>query len=253
VDFGKITALQTAIRWDGNYYSYKGLDETVTADMPAAAQMMADGNPYKYIGFYVGGSNSASNGSISKQLRSNVTFTTHVPAIRFIVSLKIEGSLYNYSRNLSEYDGQAYGFVLDNTSDYLPSATRTDIYAGNQFVGVYPLYYISFDDMNTKIPFAEALLNASQNDRALYNELTKMVRKTNYDYIFNANEVSGYAFANISITKEIGNFASISFNATNFLNSMQLVKSSQTDTKSSLFGSSYIPGFYYGLSLTLKL
>jgi hypothetical protein len=253
VDFGKIPALQTSIRWDGNYYYYKGMDEIITAGMPASAQTMADGNPYKYIGFYVGGNNGTYNGSVSKQLRSNVTFTTHIPAVRFIVSLRLESSLYSYSRYLSEYNGQPYGFVLDDKGDNFPSATNKDIYAGDRFVGIYPLYYISFDDMNTKIPFAEALLNASKNDRTLYDELAKMVRKTNYNYTFNANTVSGYAFANINITKEIGNFASISFNATNFLNSMQLVKLSGTNTKSSLFGSSLIPGFYYGLSLKLKL
>ena len=34
---------------------------------------------------------------------------------------------------------------------------------------------------------------------------------------------------------------------------MKKVRSSQTDLESSLFGSCYIPQFYYGLSLKLKL
>ena len=55
------------------------------------------------------------------------------------------------------------------------------------------------------------------------------------------------------ITKEIGNHVSVSFYANNFLNNMSTVHNSQTDLRTSLFGSSYIPSYYYGLSLRLKL
>ncbi|MGC3979229.1 MAG: hypothetical protein QM751_13960 [Paludibacteraceae bacterium] len=46
--------------------------------------------------------------------------------------------------------------------------------------------------MNTLVPFAEKFLWAKDNDKALYNDLSKMVIKTNYDYIFNANKYSDY-------------------------------------------------------------
>ena len=255
VDFGKIEALQTSIRWDGNYYYYKGLDETITPYMPNSTIKMSGGGdiPYQYIAFYPGG-NGVGNGTEMKQLHSNLTFTAHIPAVRFIVSLRIESSLYNKTQNLSEYNGQPLGFVLDNNGDYFPSTTATNIYAGNQFVGKYPLYYISYDDMNTKIPFAQALLNAKNNgDTNLYNDLTQLVSKTNFNDYFNPQKLSAYAFASINVTKEIGNFVSISFNAINFLNTLQLVKSSQTNLNTSLYGSSNIPGFFYGLSLKLKL
>jgi outer membrane cobalamin receptor len=251
VDFGKIPLLQTSVRLDGNYYHYRGVEETITQGMPASAQNMADGNPYKYVGFYAGGDLSA-NGKESKQLNTNLVFTTHIPAIRLIVSLRLEGSFLHYDRNLSEYTALQRGFVLDDRGDYFPSATQTDIYGGNRFVGLYPLYYVTYDDMQTKIPFAEKLKEAKRNDPALYNELVKMVVKANTDYYFNANNVSNYFFANFSITKEIGDYASVSFNATNFANTMQLVHSSWSGTKSSLYQSSYIPDFYYGLSLRIK-
>ena len=252
VDFGKIQTLQTSIRWDGNYYYYRGLDETVTPYVPNLTQVMSDGRLYQYIAFYAGG-NNVGNGTETKQLHSNLTFTAHIPALRFIVSLRIESCLYSKSQYLSEYNGQPLGFVLDNQADYFPSTTNTNIYAGNQFVGKYPLYFISYDDMNTKIPFAEALMNAKNNDPNLYNDLARLVSKTNYDYYLNPQKLSAYAFASINVTKEIGNFASVSFNAVNFLNTLQLVKSSWTNLYSSLYGSSYIPGFFYGLSLRLKL
>ena len=251
-NFGKIRALQTTVRWDGNYYYYRGLDEKITPYMPSTAQTMADGTPYKYLGFMVGSTSSVSNGSINKQLRTNLTLTTHIPAIRFIVSLRIESSLYNYTQRLSEYMGQPYGFVLDDREKTFPSEILTDIYAGNQTVAAYPLYYVSLDDMNTQIPFAQALRDAYDNDRALYNELVKMLLRSNTDYFMNANKISAYASANINITKEIGDKISISFFARNFLNTQQLVTLSERGSKTSLF-TAYVPKFYYGLSLKLKL
>ena len=79
-----------------------------------------------------------------------------------------------------------------------------------------------------------------------------MVR-SNYPYTMNSSKLSGYYSANLSITKEIGNHVSVSFYANNFLNNMSTVHNSQTDLRTSLFGSSYIPSYYYGLSLRLKL
>jgi hypothetical protein len=68
-----------------------------------------------------------------------------------------------------------------------------------------------------------------------------------------ANRLSAYYSANFSVTMEIGDHVSVSFYANNFFNNMKMVHSSQPDTDASLFGSGYIPSFYYGLSLRLKL
>ena len=72
-------------------------------------------------------------------------------------------------------------------------------------------------------------------------------------YVLNPNRISAYYSANLSITKEIGDHVSLSFYANNFLNNMNTVHSSQTDLDTSLFANSYIPSYYYGLSLRLKL
>lgn len=261
VDFAQISALRTSIRLDGNYYYYKGLDETMIAWMPGSTQSMADGNPYKYIGYYAGSSASSasspssasvSNGSLSRQANTNLTITTHIPKIRLILSMRVEASFYNYRRNLSELsDGSNRGFVIDNVEDYFGS--DLNIYQGDKYVAVYPMYYSTWDDLETKIPFSEKFAWAKENDQALYNELAKLVTKTNTNYYFNPNKISSYFSANISVTKEIGDFAAISFYANNFFNNMKRVKSSQTGLESSLYNSSYTPKFYYGLSLRLKL
>jgi hypothetical protein len=251
IDFNKIDAIMTSIRLDGNYYYYKGVEETIIANAPTS-QMMADNNPYKYIGFYAGRASSA-NGKETKQLNTNVTFTTHIPVVRLIVSLRIESVLYDYRRNLSEYSQGRRGFILNNRDDFFPSETNASIYNQDKYIGLYPLYYVSYDDMETKIPFAEKFAWARDHDEVLFRELVKLVVKTNTDYYFNANRLSAYYSANISITKEIGDIAAISFNATNFTNNMQLVNSSDRGFQSTIFNSSYIPKFYYGLSLKIKI
>jgi hypothetical protein len=252
VDFGEIKPIRTSVRIDGNYYHYRGTEENLTQYSPAS-QFMADGNPYKYVGFYVGG-NSDANGKETKQLNTNVTLVTHIPAIRLIVSLKMEATLYNSAQNLSENSAGQRSFALSEKGDYVPATNQPDnIYNSSRFVALYPLYYASMDDLETKIPFEEKFLWAKDNDRDLYNALASLVMKSNTDYYFNTNKVSGYYSANISVTKEIGDHVSVSFNATNFTNNIGLVNMAWNNTQQTLFRSSYIPQFYYGLSLKIKI
>ncbi len=251
VDVGKIQALQTSVRFDGCYYHYRSTEENVQAHCPSS-QNGADGTPYKYVGFYVGGS-SVANGSETKKLNANLTLTTHIPAARLAISLRIESTLYSCRQSLSEYNGAQRGFAVDDRGDFVPTSGNPNIYNSNRFVGLYPLYYTSYSDMETQIPFAEKLAWAKDNDAALYSDLTKLVMKTNTDYYFNADRISPYFSANVSVTKEIGKVASITFNATNFTNNMQTVNSSASNSEQTIYESSYVPRFYYGLSLRIKL
>ena len=231
IDFKQIKALNTSLRFDGNYYYYKSDDETLFASMHNSnTKMTGTGEPYQYIGWYRGtnGTTSAqtsiANGAISKTLNLNTTITTHIPKIRLIMALRIESTLYSYRKSLSNFEGD-----------------------------VYPEYYTTWDDPNTMIPFAEKFLWAKDNDQTLYNDLQNLVVHPNAAYVMNANRISAYYSANLSVTKEIGDHVSISFYANNFFNNMKTVHSSQTDLDTSLLSSSYIPSYYYGLSLRLKL
>jgi len=231
VDFKQFKALNTSLRFDGNYYYYKSKDETLFASMHNSdTKMTGTGEPYQYIGWYRGTSGTASaqtsaaNGFISKALNLNTTITTHIPKIRLIMALRIESTLYSYRKNLSDFDGD-----------------------------VYPEYYTTWDDPNTMVPFAERFLWAKENDVTLYNDLQNLVVHPNTAYMMTPNRLSAYYSANLSLTKEIGDHVSVSFYANNFFNNMMTVHSSQTDLKESVFSKSYIPSYYYGLSLRLKL
>ncbi len=248
IDFAQIRPLRTSIRFDGNYYWYRGLNHRMVASLPSS--MMADGTPYRYVGYYAG-SASVANGALSKQVNANVTIITHIPKIRMIVSLRVESSLYDYKQQLSEYaDGAMRGVLLDTDGSFIGSDEH--LYNKGHHVAVYPEYYTTWEDPLTKIPFAERFLWAKEHDPALFQDLSKLVVKSTTSYYFDENRISAYYAANLNLTKEIGRTASITFYARNFFYQMGKVRSSQTGLESSLFDSSYIPKFYYGLSVRLK-
>ena len=267
VDFAPIKALLTQIRLDGNYYYYKGIDDVLYADIPLGVNSTMTGNQlYQYVGYYRGSNVTSTNysanaaignGSLSRQLNLNATLTTHIPKIRLIVSLRIESSLYNYRRQLSEFADGSRGIILENSSDYfgVPYDGNTE----NKFIALYPEYYSTWDNPDELIPFAEKFLWAKENSQLstlnsqLYNDLAKLVVRSNYPYVMNPNRLSSYYSANLSVTKEIGDHVSVSFYANNFFNTMKKVHSSQTDLETSLFSSGYVPNYYYGLSLRLKI
>lgn len=258
IDFATIKPLQTSIRVDGNYYYYKGIDDILFAE--TATGNMSNGQPYQYIGYYRGSNAtstsysanaSVANGALSKQLNLNTTITTHLPKLRMIIALRLECSLYHFRRSLSELDNGTRGYELEDPSSYIGTPYNGN--SENKYIAVYPEYYSTWENPEERIPFAEKFIWAKDNDRTLYNDLSQLVVRSNYPYTMNPDRLSAYYSANISVTKEIGNHISVSFYANNFFNNLKTVHSSQTDTYTSLFGSSYIPSFYYGLSLRLKI
>ena len=122
---------------------------------------------------------------------------------------------------------------------------------------VYPEYYTTATDPNTRKNYLDDLRWAKENDPQMFSDLSKLAGLTNYIWVFGEDYISPYFSANISVTKEIGDLASISFYANNFFNNLAQVRSSKTGDYTSVGGGAftngrYIPGFFYGLSLRLK-
>jgi len=249
IEFARIKAIQTDIRIDGNWYAYKALGTNQVEYSPTTYRSSKDKMPFPYIGLYYG-DNAYSNGSESQTLRMNLTLTTHIPRIRMIVSMKLESSLQKYSRTLSETtDGKELAQVISNLSDAL-STTGESIYAGDNYVVRYPEQYCSYDDPTPRDYLADLKAAKAAGDMNLYNDLLQLSYKSSYLYVFQKDYLSPYFSANFSITKEIGDLASISFYANNFfVNRSQLWS---TKTRTYLSAANYIPKFYYGLTLRLK-
>lgn len=248
IDFTKIKPINTTIRLDGVFYSYHALSTIMAQYCPTDATM-TDRSPYRYVGYYLGGWGNA-NGMKTRNLRTNLTLTTHIPAIRLIMSFKLETTLISYSKALSQGpDGSVRSYGLDNISDYLPG--KDPSFDNQRRMAVtYPLYYTELGDMSTKTDFLEKLRWAKENDPEMFTDLCKLVKKTNVNYTFCEDRISPYFSANFSVTKEIGEIASISFYANNFFRNLGQVYSTRTQQYSSI--SAYVPSFYYGLSLRLK-
>ena len=247
VEFKEIRPIHTSIRVDGNFYSYRGLYSDMEAYCPTTIAG-SDGKPFKYIGYYYGG-DQMSNGRETRSIHNNVTLITRIPKVRMIISMKLEASLLNYSRALSQRPEGERSYVIADRSDVLGFDQSKSIYDGENYAVFFPDYYVSYDDPNP-VPFLEKYKWAKTNDPGLYADLSKLVVTSNYLYIFKKDYISPYFSANFSVTKEIGDLASISFYANNFFNNMGQVYSTKTETYSSVY--SYIPRFYYGLTVRFK-
>jgi len=251
IDFGQIPAIRTSIRMDGTLYKYRSTNENIVQSYQTNRTMSDGITPYQFVGHFVGSGSGTSNGSESLKLRNNITFTTHIPKARLIFTLRLESSLYRHDRNLAEYSGEQTTWPISG-QDKIPSGT--EFYDIKGHVAKYPLYYSTFDDPTTLIPFREKYLWAKDNNKQLFSELDAMINTTGYNYLYLKNVFSPYFSANISVTKEIGRIASLSFYANNFFYSTMRFKTSASQTDVSLFeSSSYIPKFYYGLTLRLKI
>ena len=263
VDFAPVKALHTSLRLDGNYYEYRGTDDVLFADVPMGiSNIMSNGQPYQYVGYYRGtnvtgagstASASVANGSLSRTLNLNATLTTHIPRLRLIVALRLESSLLNYRRALSELSGATRSYMLadDDQSGFF--GEPYDPAEHDRRIIVYPEYYSTWDEPDRLLPFAEQFAWARDNDVRLYNELSKLVVRSNYAYTMNPNRLSAYYSANLSVTKEMGDHVSVSFYANNFWNTMRRITSSQTGLETSLFDSGFVPAFYYGLTMRVKI
>ena len=250
LDFAPIKVINTKIRLDGTYYSYRYLGTNQIAYCPISYTSAQDNQPYGYVGYYYG-ANSTSNGSESRTLRMNLTVSTHIPAVRLIISAKLEASLLKYSRSLSETaDGKEIARTISNTSDIL-STTGESIYAGDNYVVVYPQYYSTPDSPDVLRDYLADLQAAkAAGNNALVTDLASLAYKSSYVYVFAQDYYSPYFSANFSVTKEIGDLASISFYANNFFNNRGQIWS--TKYRLNYPVSNYIPNFYYGITLRLK-
>ena len=249
--------LGLSLRIDGKYYHYRGTDNTLIAGSPNGIGDQAEGSGVQpLIGYYVGSNVTSastastptvSNGMLDKGCSLNTTLTARIPRLRLIMTMRLEATLLNYRRNLSS---NRTTIALNEAGD----VTGTK-YTGqtDHYVAVYPEYYSTWDNPSERIPFAEALLDAKDNNPTLYRQLSNLIVRSNTAYYFNPQDVSAYWSANFSVTKEIGKWVSLSFYANNFFNNLASVRNAQTGLKTSLFDSGYVPKFYYGASVRVKL
>lgn len=236
VQFPTIRPIRTEFRLDGAYTYTKYVNEGLAWYYPSVSSPTQTGHSYEYVGIYADNGSSQTvtyNGRKSHALDMNLTATTHIPAVRMVISLRLEASLVKRSQNLSLYDGREYAYNVDEEGN----PTGGSVYDGGSYTAIRPLYYM--DSTGTVYPFTDA--------EAADPAFASLILRSGNVYQYDADGYDPYFSANLSITKEIGNIASISFYANNFTNSRRYVSSWATGTRVIL-----TPGFYYGLTLRLK-
>lgn len=236
LDFPEINALRTQFRLDGSYVYTKYLNSDLMWYYPQGQSSTVDKNKsYQYAGVYVNtGSTSATyNGRRSSLFSLNATSITHIPAIRMVVTLRLEATLVRRMQNLSSYQGHEYAKAVDGNG--VP--TGESVYSADSYTAIYPLYYV--DASGQMLPFTDA--EASNPD------FRNLILRSGNIYQYKADGYDPYFSANLSVTKEFGDHVSISLYANNFTNSRKAVASYATGVKAI-----FTPEFYYGLSLRLK-
>ena len=236
-EFPEIRPIRTTLRLDAAY-TYTGyLNDQLSAYYQTGwSHTSLPDRSYQYVGIYAngGGTNAVANGKITHNLDANLTAITHIPQARLIITCRLEMSLLRRSRSLSEYDGGSYAFTVSETDN---NPTGGDIYAGDSYTAVRPVYYMDLE--GNVHPFTDA----EAADPAFSN----LILKSANAYTFALDGYGPYMSANLSITKEIGDHVSLSFFANNFTNSRPYVKSIATGV-----GAIFTPAFYYGLTCRLK-
>ena len=237
VDFPQIEPIFTQFRLDASYVWTHTVDESLSYYyVNGWSHPSLPDRSYPYVGIYAngGGGTAVVNGRETRNLDANLTAITHIPQARLIITCRLEASLLTRSRNLSVYEGADYAFTVTEDGK-IP--TGGDIHDGDSYTAVRPVAYMDLDGVVHEFTDAEAADPAFSN----------LILKSSNMRTFAQDGYGPYMSANLSITKEIGDHASLSFFANNFTNSRPYVVSKATGV-----GAIFTPAFYYGLTCRLK-
>ncbi|OFY39471.1 MAG: hypothetical protein A2X18_05100 [Bacteroidetes bacterium GWF2_40_14] len=239
LDFGKIEAIRTSFRFDASYSYSKFVSEKLYpsySSRPHTTLPTTAGRSFEFIGFYLGGTSNVStyNGSWADGVNANFTATTHIPEIRMTISLRIEGTLYAQTQNLTYYNGKEWAYLTDGNGNRIEGSVYNQ---KEYFSGMWPVAYMTFDQKVKPFTAVEAA-----DPRFAY-----LLGRSNNVFTYVRNGNGPYFMSNLSITKEIGDIASLSFYVNNFTKSNPFIRSWATGVKSSRN-----IDFAYGATLRIK-
>jgi hypothetical protein len=249
IDFGEIKSIRTNFKLDASYTNViqheDGMDNLYFYYPSSQRHSLAATNPayakrsYEYMGIYpmTISSSSTNNYRSTNVLNANLTVVTHIPKARMIISLRLEGVLIDSYQNKSLFMGKEWAYKTASQSD--KTVTPGSIYDRDSYSAIWPLYYM---DLNGSI------FNFTATEAAK-PEFQQLIRSGGSPYTYNKGGYYPYFFANLSITKEIGDLASISFYANNASNVRKYIEDKATYLN---VIPPTLPTLYYGLTLRLK-
>ena len=198
LDFGMIPAIRTSLIATGAYRYEKRTDQS---------PLMRDKSTtsYAYAGIYAGTDNGVDNGRTAQRFNTNFQIITHIPKLRFIISLTTQCVWVDNSKRTFSYNGKNMIYMKDEAGNIVPGNPNKDS-QHNKYIN--PTHYMDlagnvyeFTDAHAKMPEFQNLILSSK---------PKFLLQDNLD---------PYFMMNLHLTKEIGKKTTFSFYVNNLTNS----------------------------------
>lgn len=239
VDFGRINSLNTSIIVNGSYLKSQNSTEGYLYDYVGGQDPLNSKDRFPYISVFEGTA-GISCGQNRDRLTTSVNLVTNIPKLRMVVSFTTQfiwmDRTWSVFKDKDVYELDANGNKV--FGDYTETSTDAILYRD-------PVAYI---DRNGEMrPFSDYY---TTTDEDLKFRLGMMRTTSNYTYHFLKNSYNPYVMANIRVTKEIGDFAKISFYANNFTNSRPIMRN---NARPNALGDRKNTNIYFGAELRITL
>ena len=198
LDVAKIPSLGTSINLSGAYMNVTTWNNGTTQRLYAGT---VNGRTYPYVGVYAGTS-TTSNVTVRERLSTNVRLITHIPQLAMVVTLTTQLVFIDASRNSHIAGGQEDAWYDEKAGTWC----------------VAPVYYL--DRADRLRPFDRSMADDPQ--------FRNLILTTNTDTYYVRQGYPFYGMLNLRLSKEIGQLATVSFYANNFLNLRGRVRNSVT-------------------------
>ncbi|MEN6618516.1 MAG: TonB-dependent receptor [Rikenellaceae bacterium] len=213
LDFGKIKSINTSVIVTGAYIWSENSTPGLMYNNTNYIDPINSKERLPYVGIYEG-DYKMTFGTGAERLSTNISFVTHIPSIRMIVSLSTQCIWLQNSWN-----------IYDEGNIYTLNANGEPVYGDyNNKNNLSVLYRdpVAYMDHNGVVrPFSDYYTTTDQDLKTRLNLLRK---STDQSYYFKETGYNPYFMANIRITKEIRDIATLSFYANNFTNSTPKLK-----------------------------
>lgn len=239
VDFGRIKSLNTSIIVNGSYLKTTNSTGGLLYDYIGGQDPLNSKDRFPYISIFEGTAN-VSNGQNRDRLTTSLNLVTNIPKLRMVVSFTTQFIWMDRTWSLFKENDV---YELDDNGNkifgnYAEHGTDRVLYKD-------PVAYMDRD--GNIHPFSDYYTTA---DEDLKFRLGMMRETSNFSYNFLKNSYNPYVMANIRVTKEIGDFAKISFYANNFTNSRPIMKN---NARPNMLGERKNTSIYFGAELRITL
>ena len=198
LELAKIPALGTSVNISGAWMHVATHSTAYTQRLYAGT---SSGRTYPWVGLY-GGSSTTSNGTVKDRFNTNVRFITHIPQLAMVVTLSAQMVFLERTQNVCTFNGQELAVFHPEDAAW----------------HVRPLYIM--DRAGRLMTFTEEM--------AADPQYRNLILTTNTDTYYVRQGYPFYGMLNLRLSKEIGQVATVSFYANNFLNFRGRVRNSVT-------------------------